>query len=174
MKEEKKGFSFSGAAAFVEAYAATIYPFLRINIGKNHPGIIGFLGMGWILLWSAYAQAERLTWMIPIYLVGWLFHTIGSHRKRLHTHYAGEPFVAMRLFRMNERSAKQFGEPIISLAIGFGLLWSGYAEGRYFVVGAFALAVNQRLIEMIEQRRVDDMRDAMIEGEHLMNKQRRG
>jgi hypothetical protein len=169
---QKKGQTWNVVFAVIRGWSATIYPFLRKNIGKNHPGLTGLIGLGWVLLWVAYTHANGLLWLIPLYGLGQLSHSLGHARKRspLHTNYSGEPLVAMKLLRFRDESAaKRFGEPLISLAFGIALLAYGYYEGKYFVFGAAALAANQTLIDQYDRRRVDSMRDAMIEGRYLLN-----
>jgi hypothetical protein len=170
-KQEKKGLSLKVAMAVVQGWAATIYPFMRIGIGKNHPGILGLFGMGWLVLWVAYARCNGLLWLIPLYLLGQLFHLLGHARKpkKVHTNYAGQPFLAMKFLRFkDEAAAKRFGEPLICFLFGMALIGCGYDEGKYFAFGTAALIANQALIELFDRRRIDDMRDGTIESEFLM------
>jgi len=163
--------SLNVAALVMRGWAATIYPFLRRNLGKHHPGMLGLFGLGWVVLWVAYTHATGLLWLIPFYLLGQCCHVLGHARnpRLVHTEYGGEPVLAMKLLRFtDEAAAKRFGEPLISLAFGLLLLWLGYDEGKYFAFGALALAMNQGIIDRYDHRRVDDLRNGMLESQHLM------
>jgi hypothetical protein len=174
MQEQKVG-SMQVATGFIAAYAATIYPFMRTNIGKNHPGLAGLIGMGWVVLWVAHTHADGLILLVPLYLGGQLLHSLQHAFKQstVHTRYSGTPVLAMKLLRFkDEIAAKRFGEPVISLIVGLGLLRLGYDEGKYFALGAVVLFMNQSLVGQYERRRVDDMRDGMIGSSYLMSQLR--
>jgi len=174
-EQAKKGISLNVAALLIRGWAATIYPFMRRGIGKHHPGMLGVFGLAWLVLWVAYTHASGLLWIVPLYLLGQLSHSLGHARKTSHVHtdYGGEPLLAMKLLRFkDEAAAKRFGEPLISFALGLGLLWYGFPEGKYFAFGAIALAMNQAIIDRYNNRRVDDLRDGMIESRHLMGQLR--
>jgi len=172
-KEEKKGSSLNVVMAIVQGWSATIYPFMRRGLGKNNPGMMGFIGLGWLMLWVLYTRANGLLWIIPLYLLGALFHRLGNTSKGVHTNYGGEPVLAMKLFRFkDEWAAKRIGEPLISLLAGMALIGCGFDEGKYFAFGAVALIANQVLIDLYDQRRIDDLRDGKIEGQYLMDKAR--
>jgi len=172
--EQKKGNSWNVVVWVIHGWAATIYPFMRKNIGRRHPGIAGLIGMGWVILWVSYTRAGGLLWLIPLYIAGQVLHLIGCARKpsEVHSHYYGDPVLAMTLGFKDPRAARRFGEPLIAFAVGMGLILYGYQEGKYFVFGAVALIVNQSLIDMQERRRVDDMRDGMIEGRYFLGRAR--
>ena len=68
-KQEKKGNSLNVLHWVVASWSATIYVFMRRNMGKRHPGVIGMMGIAWLMLWILYTRAEGLTFVIVLYMV---------------------------------------------------------------------------------------------------------
>ena len=168
--EQKKTSSWPFVLAIMNAWAATIYFCMRERVGRRHPHLPVLIGCGWIWLWVAHTGAERLIWLIPLLLLGLCLHNI-QHQRNLfsvHSNYGGDPIIAIKLGFKDERVAKAFGEPLISFTVGAVMLANGFQEGKYFAFGALAMVVTNSINEMQQRRRVEEMRDGMIEGRYLM------
>jgi hypothetical protein len=171
-KQEKKGNTLNVLHWVVASWSATIYVFMRKNIGKRHPGVIGMMGIGWLMLWILYTRAEGLTFLIPLYMVGALLHQVGARKSEVHSRYIGDPTLARMIGFKNDAIARRVGEPLIAFVFGIGLIACGFDEGKYFAFGAGAMAISASIVDFQEQRRVEDTRDAMIEGRYYTQRAR--
>jgi membrane protein insertase Oxa1/YidC/SpoIIIJ len=117
-----------------------------------------------------------LVW--PIYLVGLTIHRFGHWRAKrrramVHTHYQGDPWVAMFLFRLRDPvKAWTIFEPLLAVLIGFALSPLGEGLALYYIFGGIAMFVKQLFENVGSRQRLDQFHDAMIENDYMMSQSR--
>jgi hypothetical protein len=157
---------------------------MRWGSGKNYTGREGLLGLVAILVGVALTGAMEVGFLLIPYCLSLLFqHRLvqawrGWRGVIEHTRYNGAPWMAMRLFRhRDELKAKRVHEPFLVFIFGLLLAAVSPPVGLFIALGMFACGLTNGMIEARDQRRVDDLNDAMIESADLAGRyrsQRRG
>jgi hypothetical protein len=174
------GFNF--LAGLCGLHSMTVAVFLRRGIGAellNRRGGLAILLLGA----AAVLSAEPALWG---YLGAFLFalmlqraHTAALERQgaRIHSRSVGTPGLAM-LFTRDERRARTVFEPLLLLGAGvvLGVLAQEWpmpgllAVAGWLWLGIGTMTFDQALIDAIDDRRVQMMRDAQIDNEQLMER----
>ena len=163
----------------VNAHATIVIPFIRCRFGAEALFPSAFFAFGALLLLTE----SRWKNGVGAYLVLWLMvmayrraETLARSWRGIVTHsrYTGDPWLAMRFrFIKTEDQGRAF-EPVLCLFIGAGLYPIVPVVGLLVMAGFVSLGLKQLIDRFIVYRRVQQMRDAQIEGEYYAEEFKKG
>jgi hypothetical protein len=154
-----------------KGHCACFWPFFRKNFGSEAlgiPGLTAFILQ--FVVWSFWQIPE-----MPVFIGVWLF-AILCHRAATtqaikqgvirHTRYEGDVDTT-RI--KNPAQVKLMLEPLACVVFGIFAEYIGMSHqfAMFIGTGAFSLAAVALLDRMLDQKRLDAMRDAAIEQQYL-------
>lgn len=171
-----KGEGFGLLFWFVDAHFTTLSVYMRRGFGREALGYNSLAGFGMMAAWMAYTHDT----MMYVLILGWFcaqlmqrFRTWRMLAKGIpiHSKYAGFPYWAMKMpFVRSEQTARWFVEPAMCFLGGAVIANVCPSIGLYVMAGAVTCIIRTAIEQGIEQRRVDAMRDAQIEGQYYGEK----
>lgn len=158
-----------------KAHSTSITPFCRHSFGTAYPGFPGMAAVLMMILTMTEQREIQMGGMV----VAWFVVVLG-HRLRMlfllmkswkeHSHYAGKPWLTMRLLRIKDELQAKNIEPLLCIPFGVMLMIVGPATGMYVAFGFVSMSVC-RIIEFAARRRqVVAMQDMMIEQQDLLRR----
>jgi hypothetical protein len=156
------------------AHALCFLPFLRINFGDQaFAGLSGPIALVMILL--VWGSDPTGTMMVFFWL--WIAFVLcqrlrmGLNRRNgvaICSQYTGFPAFTMRLFRCKTETQARMIEPVICLLVGIPImLYVSDVAGKFIAAGAASVSIIEGTYRWIDNRKVQQMRDAKIEAERL-------
>ena len=175
--DKKRAFNFLLAIALAHQRTTTLP--LRTRYGTEGLGMPAVWAFVLICLWGGFSRDPFFCY----YLVFW-FCSLACRRieslwlrykgARLHSYYDGYPRVALWVpFLRSEFIAKLVVEPVIVFGAGYGVGLLSENNGtppglaNFLMYGALTLPFVEGVKEMLWRRRLQSLRDARIEQEHL-------
>jgi hypothetical protein len=160
----------------IAGWAATVVIFFRRDFGRNYLALVP--GVGVIVLCLFAALTMPLTHMVLFIGYSWLvvaatiYHRLlslwkSSRGDASHSHYDGWPTLCDR-WKLSEQTAKLVVEPIVALLMSIVLLVVHPALAGYVMIGAACIFVMAWSFRCERQKRVEQLRDALID-QDLMN-----
>lgn len=166
-----KGEAFGLLYWFADAHATTLAVFMRRGFGREALGLNSLAGFGMMAVWMAHTHDTMMYVLIACWFMAQIWQRVRTWRLLssgvvLHSKYAGFPYWAVLISRGSEEKARWVVEPMMCL-LGGGLI-TIFCEsiGFYIMAGAVTFLVRQAIEWGIERRRVEAMKDAMIEAQY--------
>jgi hypothetical protein len=162
----------------VNAHATAIAVFLRHSFGKEALAWNAVFALVLILVVGGFTGSAAMFIYLAAFLAALACQrlcTFNLVRKGVvwHTRYEGWPEIGFRLALGNVKAAVFVIEPLVCACVGGMLIDLGEAVVGWFVLcGTPSLLIREAVHSMIDQRRLDVMRDAQIEQEHLARQYR--
>ena len=161
--------SFNALVAFCGIHARCVTPFLRTGVGSASQGLFTFIA-GAVIFFAAVANKDE---PLLIFWFWWLALSIRQWVKArgtgnvIHSRYDGAPVVGM-LFIKDEGEARRWVEPLLCLLVGCGLTYCSDILGKLVMSAGFSLSFLENYYRHVTQRREQDVIDARIESETLV------
>lgn len=156
-----------------DIHSRMVTPFMRATTGSGARGVFTFIAGGF-MFYLAHALYEQpllnywAAWLVALF-VQWLDSMAAQKKQVIHSQYAGRPALAMLLcpFIKDEELAKRLVEPLLCLAVGYGLLGWSEVVGKLVMSAAFSLIFLANYDRHVRQRREQEVVDARLEAEFL-------
>jgi hypothetical protein len=168
---------------FLRSIAVTLQVFLHRKFGSRFIGSQGFVGLLVIVFFGAFIGVPGTTGLTA-FLLAYLFACLVARahidaRKRRggdteHSMYSGWPLLMSVFPRCSELKVKRFIEPAFVVIVAAAVMNFFPALGLYLLMAGGVLFTVVNYDEAEEQRRVQNMQDAVIEASQRAERFRSG
>lgn len=164
---------------FANSHATAITPLIRNNFGTEafHPyGLVALLLM---LALTGGRWASGMGIYLGVWFIALVVRRIESLRLRMkgfiaHSRYRGYPWLAMKFrFIKDVEQAKGF-EPFMCFLIGAAICPMSETLGLFIMAGFVSLGMSMCIDKFIVFKRVQQMSDAVLEGEYYAEEFKKG
>lgn len=156
------------------AHALCFLPFIRINFGSEaFGGLSGPIALVMILLaWGSdpTGTMKIFFWLWIAFLLCQRSRMAVNRRNQvpIHSNYSGFPKIAMQLFRCKTEIQARTVEPVICLLVGIPIaIYVSDVAGKFIMSGFASLMIVEGTYRWIDNRKVQQMRDAKLEAERM-------
>jgi hypothetical protein len=169
MKEQEQQPGIEGIA-IAQVWALAIQLPLRQRIGRNVLGFQAVFALLLLVFWAGLAVSAPVALWMCIYFFSVICHRIATIRRRgredePHTYYNGYPWLGKLFpFISDEVQLKAIVEPAVALGLAFVGAAFDKGAGLFFLGGAVCMVLTTGWTELKHRKRMDDVRDAVIEG----------
>jgi hypothetical protein len=175
VKEEQDKPDSMGLAVFlVDIWAMALQVPMRRMVGKNFIDMRGVMALVFVFFYGGLWNSLPVFVWLGIYVVSVVAHRIATLRRHyrgvvLHSRYNGYPWLGVFMRRpWDETRVKMVLEPLLAMFVGAMVSPYGESSAMFFFGGAVCMFLDSTLIEVQQQKRVDDLNDASIESKDLM------
>lgn len=154
--------------------ATTLTPFLRTNFGSE---ALGFHGVAALVILLAYFSAYPSVGVA--HFCAWWFVALISQRARtlwlhfrgefIHSRYSGDPWLSLLVPRFRAEHARWL-EPILCLVLAHYQAPHDPWLGQLLVWGSGGLFLRLLIDQLIDNKRVQRMRDAEIDQRYIVQR----
>lgn len=174
------GESFNALYFAASCVALCFTPFLRRDFGRNAIGLAG-LGAGFLILfWGSYSHTIALWYYFIFWFLALISQRIRTYRNTLkgvmpHSHYAGDSWLAYRLFpRIKSEANARAVEAFVLLGAGGLVAMANKPFGWFLMAGFPAILFLEAIRVEFTRSQLQAMRDAEIAQRELAERYREG
>lgn len=161
------------AVFLMRTLATSVEVFIRGNFGSRYLGLQAvavFIVAPLFAMFKRSQDVDQLSFWLVMYAVMCLFHKLCIRKREQrgevqHSYYDGIPLlrVFFPFLKCSEVTFKRWVEPF--LVLGAGLLWAESSEpiGTYLMLCAASMAYLAHACIVVEQNRLHDLNDAVID-----------
>jgi hypothetical protein len=152
---------------------------MRRMVGKNTLGMTALLAFVGTILYGGLTVSTPVMCWAGVFFASAIAHRIATWRRwgkedEPHSYSVGHSWISyLTRGRYKEAPVRGVLEPGVAVLIGILCTPFGDAAAIFFIGGAVCMALSTAFIELRQRRRVDDMRDAMIEGRSVQQTTRK-
>ena len=163
---------------FVQIYSTAIEVFLHRDMGHRYLGFQALAVLLVVPLHTFFFQTrapDDTAWFLLFYLICCFAQRCNQWDRRksgvvIHSHYNGYPWLRGARSNVSEIAFKTWVEPLVMAFLGLLLRQSDAANGCFLMYCAFAMCVKNLVGQYLLHEELTDMRDNMLEQQHLADR----